>query len=96
MTFKYKDGDPAFLVGDPMSDTRRAENDAEADLGDLSPSPRSRRPTMDDVRKWFHYPIEMPVTADGQGPATVGQDAAKITYEVWGLRPSPARPRAGG
>jgi hypothetical protein len=38
---------------------------------------------MDDVRKWFHYPIEMPVTEDGQGPATVGMDAEKITYEVW-------------
>lgn len=36
-----------------------------------------------DCRKWFHYPIEMPVTAEGQGPATVGVDAAKITYEVW-------------
>lgn len=38
---------------------------------------------MDDVRKWFHFPIEMPVTAAGEGPATVGLDAAKITYEVW-------------
>ena len=36
-----------------------------------------------DCRKWFHYPIEMPVTAEGQGPATVGVDAVEITYEVW-------------
>lgn len=38
---------------------------------------------VNDVRKWFHYPIEMPLTADGQGPATIGKDAAKMTYEVW-------------
>jgi hypothetical protein len=38
---------------------------------------------MSDVRKWFYYPIEMPITSDGQGPATVGVDAAAITYEVW-------------
>lgn len=37
----------------------------------------------ENVRRWPFYPIEMPVTADGQGPATVGADAAKITYEVW-------------
>ena len=37
----------------------------------------------EDVRKWFYYPIEMPVTAEGMGPATVGVDASKITYEVW-------------
>lgn len=36
-----------------------------------------------DVRQWYHYPIEMPVTANGEGPATVGIDAEKITYEVW-------------
>ena len=38
---------------------------------------------MTDVRKWFYFPIEMPLTADGQGPATVGVDAATISYEVW-------------
>ena len=37
----------------------------------------------EDVRRWFHYPIEMPVTAEGEGPATVGRDAARVTYEVW-------------
>lgn len=36
-----------------------------------------------DVRTWWHYPIEMPITADGKGPATVGVDAVAITYEVW-------------
>lgn len=38
---------------------------------------------MLDVRQWWHYPIEMPLSADGQGPATVGVEAARITYEVW-------------
>ena len=42
-----------------------------------------KEPALIDVRKWFHYPIEMPLTADGQGPATVGNDAASISYEVW-------------
>lgn len=36
-----------------------------------------------DVRQWYYYPIEMPVTSNGDGPATVGIDAEKITYEVW-------------
>ena len=36
-----------------------------------------------DVRKWFHYPIEMPVNADGEGPAKVGESAVRMTYEVW-------------
>jgi len=38
---------------------------------------------QNDVRKWFHYPIEMPLSEDGQGPATVGVDAKSVTYEVW-------------
>ncbi len=38
---------------------------------------------MEDCRKWFYYPIEMPLSKDGQGPATIGQDAEYITYEVW-------------
>ena len=38
---------------------------------------------MSGVRQWFHYPIEMPVTKDGHGPATVGVDADRIEYEVW-------------
>ncbi len=36
-----------------------------------------------DVRQWMHYPIVMPVNADGLGPATIGTDAARMTYEVW-------------
>jgi len=36
-----------------------------------------------NIRRAFYYPIEMPVTKDGQGPATVGVDAEQITYEVW-------------
>ena len=36
-----------------------------------------------NVREWLYYPIEMPMTADGKGPATVGKDAVKISYEVW-------------
>ncbi|NTF18211.1 hypothetical protein G6L37_07310 [Agrobacterium rubi] len=38
---------------------------------------------LPDVRQWQHYPIEMPLTDEGEGPATVGFDATKITYEVW-------------
>lgn len=37
-----------------------------------------------DVRQWPFYPIEMPTTKDGKGPAIVGLDADSITYEVWG------------
>lgn len=38
----------------------------------------------DDVRTWPYYPIEMPVTKDGQGPASVEKgEAHEITYEVW-------------
>ena len=36
-----------------------------------------------NMRLWMYYPIMMPVTADGDGPATVGDDAARITFEVW-------------
>ena len=36
-----------------------------------------------NIRRAFYYAIEMPVTKDGQGPATVGVDAEQITYEVW-------------
>ncbi len=35
------------------------------------------------MRDWYFFPIEMPVTALGHGPATVGDDAVKVTYEVW-------------
>lgn len=34
-------------------------------------------------RKWFYYPIVMPLNKDGYGPATIGKDAVKIVFEVW-------------
>jgi hypothetical protein len=34
-------------------------------------------------REWTHYPIEMPLNANMQGPAKVGKDAYCMTYEVW-------------
>ena len=36
-------------------------------------------------REWLYFPIVMPLTADGKGPANVGEDAAKLTWEVWDL-----------
>lgn len=35
------------------------------------------------TRSMRYYPIEMPVNAEGRGPASVGQDAVRIVYEVW-------------
>lgn len=32
---------------------------------------------------WFYYPMILPVTEDGDGPAIIGDDAAKLVYEVW-------------
>lgn len=40
-------------------------------------------PNMYDVRTWPFYPIEIPLTSEGMGPATIGKDADKIVYEVW-------------
>lgn len=31
----------------------------------------------------FYYPIEMPLNEEGNGPATIGKDAATMTYQVW-------------
>jgi hypothetical protein len=37
-----------------------------------------------DCRKWRFYPVEMPLTPDGQGPAIPGRDLiGSLTYEVW-------------
>jgi len=37
-----------------------------------------------DVRKWSHYPIVMPLNADGEGPASEATgEVRKITWEVW-------------
>lgn len=38
-----------------------------------------------DVRQWYYYPIEMPLTKGGQGPAKIGVDADRISYEVWDI-----------
>ena len=38
--------------------------------------------TQADCREWFYYPIEMPLDADGNGPAS-HKEAVKIVYEVW-------------
>ena len=38
-----------------------------------------------DCRQWFYYPILMPINEEGQGPAVVGKDATKITFEVWDM-----------
>lgn len=38
---------------------------------------------MISVREWEYYPIEMPVDSEGRGPATMGVDAVRMTYEVW-------------
>jgi hypothetical protein len=35
------------------------------------------------LKGWRHYPIDMPLTAEGMGPATIGVDAASVVYEVW-------------
>jgi hypothetical protein len=35
------------------------------------------------LKQWRHYPIDMPLTAEGMGPATIGFDAASVIYEVW-------------
>ncbi|WP_394436728.1 hypothetical protein ACGGKE_07790 [Sphingobium naphthae] len=31
----------------------------------------------------FYYVIDMPLNAEGLGPATIGKDAVKMTYQVW-------------
>jgi hypothetical protein len=38
---------------------------------------------QNNSRDWYYFPIEMPVTKAGWGPATVGLDAYRITYCVW-------------
>lgn len=34
-------------------------------------------------RRWAAYPIIMPITKDGRGPATIGEDADSVLFEVW-------------
>lgn len=38
---------------------------------------------MVKANQWWYKPIEIPLTEDGDGPATVGVDATKVIYEVW-------------
>jgi hypothetical protein len=58
-----------------MSDLKRAL-EAEAEVKRL-------RRVIQRLKDWRHYPIDLPVTADGKGPAIIGEDAAYMTYEVW-------------
>jgi ADP-ribose pyrophosphatase YjhB (NUDIX family) len=39
--------------------------------------------SMENVRGWQYFPIMMPLTAKGDGPATIGHDATQIKFEVW-------------
>ena len=48
------------------------------------PATDARGALPTNCRKWDFYPIEMPLTKEGQGPAIPGRDEiASITYEVW-------------
>lgn len=38
---------------------------------------------IEDCHTWYYYPMMIPVTEDGQGPATIGEDAVGVVYEVW-------------
>ena len=37
---------------------------------------------QNDVRRWDFYPIVMPLTKDGNGPASAGE-INRLTWEVW-------------
>lgn len=37
---------------------------------------------LTDCRTWFYYPIEMPITKEGFGPASY-DECHSIMYEVW-------------
>jgi hypothetical protein len=37
---------------------------------------------INDSRTWFYYPIIMPLTIDGKGPAS-GREIDTIVFEVW-------------
>lgn len=51
---------------------------------DAIPATDARESLPTNCRKWDFYPIEMPLTKEGQGPAIPGRDEiASITYEVW-------------
>lgn len=65
-------------------------DEALTEIRALSPTPadpvaEAARVLADHMkeRRWQYYPIEMPLTKDGQGPATLGDDAVSVSYEVW-------------
>ena len=62
----------------------KASGDVEYIRADLASAALPERGVSTDCRKWFYYPIEMPLTVEGNGPAILGRDSInKITYEVW-------------
>ncbi len=68
-------------------DRPKCPDDARAALDKMLAEAR-REGMMEIARKYAtrnlnYYPIEMPLTKEGMGPATIGEDAAKMTYEVW-------------
>ncbi len=86
-------------VGEYLEDEASTEDDAAYDraVADCIMAVRALSPTppapvqeaarvlanMVENRKWPCYPIEMPLTRDGRGPATLGVDASTMSYEVW-------------
>jgi len=79
----HRQADLAYDRIEELEQSLKAAQDdakeAEAYAGELE----AKLAKAVDVRQWYHYPIEMPLSADGQGPATIGVDARRITYEVW-------------
>ena len=67
------------VPGDTMMDTLAwsADQHRAASLA-LAALEQAGEPVAD-----FYYPIEMPLNADGHGPATVGEDVTTMTFEVW-------------
>ena len=67
-------------VSDAMRENYRAA--ARAAIAAMQPS-------LSDAAKVLcatelpYYVVEMPLTESGNGPATIGFDAAKMTYVVW-------------
>lgn len=49
----------------------------------LSTSPGEHVLVPADCRQWKYHVMPMPISAEGHGPATIGQDAVRIEYEVW-------------
>ena len=62
---------------------RRIEREEKPTDADRIAELEAENARLRDCREWMFYPVEMPLSADGQGPATVGVDAVSISYEVW-------------